>query len=132
MHRTKPDADLAKPGRNPIEHGSAALKILVVDDSVSMRHFLRQEITKEGYLILTAENGRNALEIIQNTLPDLILSDVYMPEMDRLELCATLQGNALYSHIPFVVMSTKNDAGNMRKMMMHGVAAFITKPFNFF
>jgi len=131
MQRTQPPAaDLVKPCRPPLEHGPAALKILVVDDSVSMRHFLQQEITKEGYLVLTAENGRNALEIIQNTLPDLILSDVYMPEMDGLELCATLQGNALYSHIPFVVMSTKNDAGNMRKMMMHGAAAFITKPFN--
>lgn len=131
MHRMQPLAtDLVKTSRSPIEHGSAALKILVVDDSVSMRHFLRQEITKEGYLVLTAENGRNALEIIQSTLPDLILSDVFMPEMDGLELCATLQGNPLYSHIPFVVMSTNNDVGNMRKMMMYGAAAFITKPFN--
>lgn len=106
------------------------IKILVVDDSSSVRVALRHELTKEGYQVFTAENGRIAIEVLQNTIPDLILSDVYMPEMDGMELCDALRQNPLYSHIPVVVMSTENDSGNMRRMMDYGAAAFILKPFN--
>lgn len=107
-----------------------ATKILVVDDSISICFALQDGLSKVGYQVTTARNGREAIETIQTTPPDLILSDVYMPEMDGFELCTTLLRNPLYSHIPFVVMSTKNDAENMRKMMTCGVAAFIIKPFN--
>ena len=105
------------------------LEILVVDDSISVRSALHEGLSKEGYRVQTAVNGRNALEIISNYKPDLILSDVYMPEMDGIELCAALHGNPLYSAIPFVVMSTENDADNMRRMIQVGAAAFIVKPF---
>lgn len=106
------------------------IKILVVDDSKSIRCLLQTELTKEGYLVLTAENGKNALEIIKNTPPDLILSDVYMPEMNGIELCEALQEDPLYAKIPFVVMSTENNQSNMQQMTRHGAAAFIIKPFN--
>ena len=104
--------------------------ILVVDDSVSVRLALDEGLSNEGYQVLTAENGKNALNIINSNRPDLILSDVYMPEMSGLELCATLHGDPLYAGIPFVVMSTENNADNMRQMMKYGAAAFIIKPFN--
>ncbi len=117
------------PIRSP-EHSPKEIKILIVDDSISIRLALQEGLVKEGYQVLTAENGKKAIAILQNILPDLILSDVYMPEMDGLQLCATLHGNPLYSHIPFVVMSTENDAANMRQMMSYGAAAFIIKPFN--
>ena len=109
---------------------STGIKILVVDDSKSIRIFLEEELSKEGYLVFTAENGRDALHSLDAILPDLILSDVYMPEMSGIELCETLRGNPKYATIPFVVMSTENDTGNMRQMMKHGAAAFIIKPFN--
>ena len=102
-----------------IDHPKKETKILVVDDSISVRLALQDGLEKLGYQVLTAENGKKAIEILKDTLPDVILSDVYMPEMDGLELCATLHGNPLFSHIPFVVMSTENDAGNMRQMMTH-------------
>lgn len=106
------------------------IRILVVDDSNSIRLVLHQWLSREGYRVQIAENGKIALQILQNKRPDLILSDVYMPEMTGLELCETLHGNPRYSGIPFVVMSTENDAGNMKKMMQFGAAAFIIKPFN--
>jgi response regulator RpfG family c-di-GMP phosphodiesterase len=53
-----------------------------------------------------------------------------MPKMDGLKLCETLHNDPLYSDIPFIVMSSENDAGNMRQVMQHGAAAFIVKPFN--
>ncbi|WP_306545931.1 response regulator [Desulfobulbus sp.] len=109
---------------------SAEIRILVVDDSSSMRLLLEDELSREGYRIATAEDGEQALEIIRSNPPALILSDVYMPKMSGLELCEILHGDPLYSEIPFVVMSSENDAENMRRMMLYGAAAFIVKPFN--
>ncbi len=120
----------AKISEKSSENLSARIKILVVDDSKSVRIFLEEALSKEGYLVLIAENGRDALHIMDTTQPDLILSDVYMPEMGGIELCETLRGNPLYANIPFVVMSTENDSKNMKQMMQHGAAAFIIKPFN--
>lgn len=104
--------------------------ILVVDDSTSVRLLLQEQLGKHGYSVRTAENGRNALALLERERPDVILSDVYMPEMNGIELCETLHGDPRFASIPFVVMSTENDAGNMRKMMQFGAAAFIIKPFN--
>ena len=106
------------------------LTILVVDDSQVIRRFLKQELIKEGYQVVTATNGRDALEVLGTTPADLILSDVYMPEMGGIELGETLQKNPLLAHIPFVVMSTENDANNMKEVSRFGAAAFIIKPFN--
>ena len=106
------------------------MEILVVDDSNSIRVALQEGLAKEGYSVRTAKNGREALERIAEKPPNLILSDIYMPEMDGLELCAALRANSLYAAIPFVVMSTENNIGNMRQMLKFGAAAFIIKPFN--
>lgn len=131
--KNQPRSEPGQLTKNSLKHSvetAKEIKILVVEDSSSVRLALQEELTKEGYQVLTAENGRNAIEILQSTLPDLILSDVYMPEMDGMELCDALRRNPLYAHIPIVVMSTENNSGNMRKMMEYGAAAFILKPFN--
>jgi response regulator RpfG family c-di-GMP phosphodiesterase len=105
-------------------------RILVVDDSHSVRLLMQNELSKFGYQVLLAENGRKALELLRLERPDVILSDIYMPEMNGIQLCETLHGDPDLASIPFVVMSTENDAGNMQKMMQFGAAAFIIKPFN--
>lgn len=104
--------------------------ILIVDDSRSMRVMLEDSLVQNGFDVCSAENGRAALEMLKSIHPDVILCDVYMPEMNGLELCETLHGSSEYSDIPFVVMSTENDAKNMGHMMRYGAAAFIIKPFN--
>jgi response regulator RpfG family c-di-GMP phosphodiesterase len=109
---------------------SSGIKILVVDDSISMRMMLEEGLSNEGYQVIVAEHGKKAIELIQTIRPDLILSDVYMPEMDGLELCQILHESSEFSSIPFVVMSTENDVENMKQMMQMGAAAFIIKPFN--
>ncbi len=112
------------------EHLPEGVKILVVDDSMSICLFLKKELEKAGHQVLIAENGRIALDVIRKDSPGLILSDVYMPEMSGIELCAVLHGDPLFASIPFVVMSTENDSGNIRQMMKYGAAAFIIKPFS--
>lgn len=123
-------AVVEKHVENPSEEKAISVKILVVDDSLSIRLFLHDELTKEGYDVVTAENGEIALDIVKTSRPDLILSDVYMPKMSGIELCEALHLDSLYSKIPFVVMSTENDKNNMTQMTRHGAAAFIIKPFN--
>ncbi len=118
------------PSRSHSLSPVAGSKILVVDDSISVRIFLQEELQQEGYQVLIAANGVDAFEIIRSTPPDVILCDVYMPKMSGIELCALLRGNSLYAHIPFVVMSTEKDSSNMRQMIKFGAASFIVKPFN--
>lgn len=115
----------SKAGPSP-----SGIRILVVDDSISVRLLLHEQLSKAGYRVLTAENGKHALDVLRETQPDVILSDVYMPEMNGIELCETLHDDPRYVSIPFIVMSTVNDAENMKKMMQFGAAAFIIKPFN--
>lgn len=105
-------------------------KILVVDDSRSMRLMLEEHLSRNGFVVTCAENGKEALEILWSEKSDVILCDVYMPEMNGLELCEILHSSQSLSDIPFVVMSTENDVENMRRMMCYGAAAFIIKPFN--
>ncbi len=104
--------------------------ILVVDDSHAVCLFLQEELSRLDYRVGIAHNGREALKRLGEERPDVILSDVYMPEMNGIELIEELHGHPGYASIPFVVMSTENDAGNMQKMMEYGAAAFIIKPFN--
>ena len=106
-------------------------QILLVDDSKAIREMLQEGLLKEGYQVLTAINGKVALKILETEVPDLILSDVYMPVMDGFTLCKTIRSDPQLSQIPFVVMSTENDAANMKRMMQYGAASFIVKPFNF-
>ena len=114
----------------PLAGSGEKKRILVVDDSRSMRLMLKKNLGLNGFDVICAENGKMALEILAGTRPDLILSDVYMPEMNGLELCESLHGNPMFSQIPLVVMSSENDAANMAHMMRFGASAFIVKPFN--
>lgn len=104
--------------------------ILVVDDSVSIRHIVEEGLINAGFLVTTAENGKAALAGMKNCRPDLILSDIDMPEMNGLELCRAVKSDEQLSSIPFVAMSTNKDRGHMKGMIENGAASYITKPFN--
>lgn len=104
--------------------------ILVVDDSSSICQMLWEGLSCEGYRVMMAHNGKDALGIVKETRPDLILSDIYMPEMNGFQLCETLNSDPDLSTIPFVAMSTVDDAGNMKRMMQYGATSYIIKPFN--
>ncbi len=104
--------------------------ILVVDDSPTIRKIVHDGLKRAGFKIITAENGRDALQKLQEHTPDLILSDIDMPKMDGFEFCETVHNDSRFSGIPFVVMSAKNDRGHMNRMMQHGAASYVCKPFN--
>ncbi len=104
--------------------------VLVVDDSQSIRNVVTSGLKQAGFKVLEAENGREALGILSEHKPDLILSDIDMPVMNGFEFCEAVHFDSQLSTIPFMVMSANSDRAHMNRMMQHGASAYICKPFN--
>lgn len=103
--------------------------VIVVEDEPQIREELVDWMTFEGYHALGASNGRVALELIQSTPPDLIISDIAMPEMDGYELILEVRSNPKWVHIPFIFLTAAADRSAMRYGMTIGADDYITKPF---
>jgi len=108
---------------------SARPTILIVEDNNELRAFLKTVLSNK-YEVLEAENGRIALEIAKNSVPDMILTDVMMPEMSGLELAKAIKEDINISHIPLVLLTAKTDMENKLEALQYGVDDYITKPFS--
>lgn len=104
--------------------------ILVVDDSMTVCRMVQKALEETGFQVVTAENGKVALDMLEVCRPDLILSDIDMPVMDGIELCRKVQTMGDMAAIPFVIMSANNDRSMMRRSLEWGAAAYLVKPFN--
>jgi response regulator RpfG family c-di-GMP phosphodiesterase len=104
--------------------------IMIADDSPVIRQIVKEGLEDSGYQVITAINGKRAIKMLDKKSPDLIVSDIEMPEMNGFELCKWIKSNSKTAFIPFIVMSSKNDAFYTRRMIQHGAAAYIHKPFN--
>ncbi|MCH8881874.1 MAG: response regulator, partial [SAR324 cluster bacterium] len=104
--------------------------VLVVDDAKTVRDMVRRMLQKEGWEVAEAENGRVALDMLDETGPSLILLDLMMPEMDGLDLCAALKADARTSHIPVVLLTAKAEVEHRIKGFESGADAYLPKPFN--
>lgn len=104
--------------------------ILVVDDSSTVRTLVEKGLKEVGFEVVKAENGKVALNVLSNVHPDLILSDIDMPEMNGEEFCQSVHADPSLATIPFVVMSANNDRPIMRRMLQLGADAYLVKPFN--
>jgi len=78
----------------------ATQRILIADDETDIRHVLRTRLEFEGYTVLEAANGAEAVTMAQDQVPDLIVLDVMMPQMDGVEVCNRLRGSFTTRHIP--------------------------------
>lgn len=103
-------------------------KILVVEDNVDLRKFMRGQL-QEDYLILEAENGYLGYQTALNSLPDLIVSDVMMPEMDGICLCEKLKSEDITSHIPIILLTARADMDSRLEGLGMGADDYLTKPF---
>lgn len=104
-------------------------KVAVVDDDEGIRNFLTSEFGAE-YAVAAYANGREALEGITDTLPDLVVSDVMMPEMDGFTLLRRLKNNTKTSHIPVILLTTKVEHSSHLEGLDYGADAYIDKPFD--
>lgn len=114
--------------RKKLPSNSESLLILLVDDNQSVREFLNQEL-EETYTIIQAENGKEGIEKAFEMIPDLIISDIMMPEVDGLELCETLKNDQRTSHIPIILLTAKIEEENKIKGLKVGADDYIYKPF---
>ncbi len=103
--------------------------ILLVEDSYDLRSFIVKSLRSE-YRMMEASNGLEALEILQQHSPDLIISDVMMPYMDGLELCSRIKNNLSTSHIPVILLTAKALIENWIEGLETGADDYIPKPFN--
>lgn len=104
--------------------------ILVVDDSTATRNLIEKALLQAGFNVIVAPNGARALKLLNHHLPDLILSDLHMPEMDGYHFCRSIHANRRTSAIPFVIMSSDGDRASMRRLLQYGASAYLVKPFN--
>lgn len=103
-------------------------KLLIVEDHISIREFLTTHF--KNYKTLTASNGKEGYDLAIKELPDLIVSDIMMPEMDGLELCKKLKSQLVTSHIPVVLLTARTDIGQKIEGIEMGADAYIEKPFD--
>lgn len=108
----------------------ATIKLLIIEDSDDLRSFIA-EYFKESYLVLQAENGKIGYQSAIKEIPDIIVSDVMMPQMDGIELCRKLRLDERTSHIPLILLTAKSAAEDRFKGLETGADDYITKPFNF-
>lgn len=104
--------------------------ILIVDDVDANVLLLRLLISKAGFRTITASSGREALKIIKETPPDLILLDIMMPDMDGYEVAKELSATENYSEIPIIFLSALNSSEDIVKGFKLGAADYVSKPFN--
>lgn len=105
-------------------------KILVVDDSPSELNNIKSILSSAGYRVLSATNGKEAVELAKAEHPDLIFLDIVMPDMDGYATCRQLTHDSATKSIPVVFVTSKNQKADRLWAQMQGGKAFITKPYN--
>ncbi|MXV51007.1 response regulator [Pedobacter sp. HMF7647] len=103
--------------------------VLLVDDNEEILEFVSDDLS-EKYTVITAHDGKEALEILHNQIAHLVISDVMMPEMDGFELCETIKSSFELSHIPVILLTAKNTLQSKIEGLELGADAYIEKPFS--
>jgi two-component system sensor kinase len=104
-------------------------KILLVDDELNIRETTSEFLVFKNYDVKSVANGQEALELLDNWTPDLIVCDIMMPVMDGHQLHEIIKESKSLSAIPFIFLTAKKENNLMRKSMLDGVDDFISKPF---
>lgn len=104
-------------------------KILLIEDNPNVLQNTARMLKAEGYGVITANNGRNGLEIAQQKIPCLIICDIMMPEIDGYGVISALRNNPATTAIPFIFLSAKSDKTDFRQGMELGSDDYLTKPF---
>jgi two-component system alkaline phosphatase synthesis response regulator PhoP len=105
-------------------------KILVVDDENYILHILDFSLGAEGYEVITAEDGEEAVRKCREEKPDLVVLDVMMPKMDGFEACRTIKRDAETAETPVILLSAKSRDVDQKQGYEAGADDYITKPFS--
>ncbi len=109
--------------------GSGQKKILIVEDNPDFREYLKNELGR-SYKVFEAKHGREGEKMVLENDPDIVVTDLMMPEMDGIELCHRIKNNIKISHIPVILLTASMDAENEKRGYKEGADAYISKPFD--
>jgi DNA-binding NarL/FixJ family response regulator len=104
-------------------------KLLLIDDDPNLILLVKDYLEFRGYEVVTAENGREALEVLESATPDMIICDVMMPEMDGYSLVSTIRAEPKTSWIPVLFLSAKGQSQDRVKGLNIGADVYMVKPF---
>ncbi len=105
-------------------------KVLIVDDEPHMLRLTELSLKKDGYQILTARSGREAIDLASRELPALIVMDVTMPEMDGITALRQLKATPATAAIPIIMLTTRGQTITRNEAQGSGAALYLTKPFS--
>lgn len=112
------------PGEGNLAH------ILVVEDSPVVRMLVEQHLESAGHTVMTASDGNEALQLIAAILPDLILSDLDMPNLDGFGLLSAIRSQEHLAKVPVIFLTSFDDMETFRRSAVLGANEFVNKPFN--
>ena len=119
----------AKQGGAIISRSHRQQQIVIAEDDKEIREYLVQELSND-YKITACENGKIALTEMLKNVPDLLISDIMMPEMDGNTLCSKVKSNPSTSHVPVILLTAKNRDEDQLEGLETGADSYIVKPFN--
>jgi len=105
-------------------------KILLVDDEHDMRNLVAMRLENSGYEVLPASGGMKAFEILEDEIPDLVLLDIVMPDIDGIEVCRQMKKMKYMATVPIIFFSARNSVEDKIAGLKEGVHDYITKPFD--
>ncbi len=108
---------------------AADIKVMVIDDSQTIRRTAETLLVKEGYTVVTAADGFEALAKVADHQPDLIFIDIMMPRLDGYQACALIKSNAKYASTPVIMLSSKDGLFDRARGRIVGSDEYLTKPF---
>ncbi|MDR1682266.1 MAG: response regulator [Candidatus Symbiothrix sp.] len=117
------------PDTGEIEEANNKKIMLIVEDNSDILHYIR-DIFAGNYAILTAKDGKAGLEYAFDHIPDIVISDIMMPELSGLELCVALKNDIRTSHIPVILLTAKTSMQDKTEGYQVGADSYITKPFS--
>jgi two-component system, OmpR family, alkaline phosphatase synthesis response regulator PhoP len=107
-----------------------AKKILIVDDEPNIVLSLDYLVRKNGFIPFIARNGTEALQIARTEIPDLVILDIMMPDIDGYEVCRILRSEEVFSNTKIIFLSAKSSKDDIEKGLSLGANLYITKPFS--
>lgn len=106
------------------------LKVMVIDDSKTIRRTAETLLTKAGCVVITATDGFDALAKIADTRPNIIFVDIMMPRLDGYQTCALIKNNSEFKKTPVIMLSSKDGLFDKAKGRIVGSDQYLTKPFS--
>jgi signal transduction histidine kinase/CheY-like chemotaxis protein len=127
QEKSQPDSEFFPPDEKEIQERDI---VLLVEDNTDMRNFMKTLLTEEDFMVVEATNGRQGIDRAKEIIPDLIISDIMMPDVDGYRLCRELKQDIKTSHVPIILLSVKYTEPDITRGLETGADDYITKPFN--